>query len=66
MMGFIGVEWEQHLISELDSALNKWLDAIPNHCQFFTHFSCETLICYSALGSQPIEPIVLQPSRVSL
>jgi hypothetical protein len=35
-MGFVGVEWEQHLISELDSALNKWLDAVPNHCQLFT------------------------------
>jgi hypothetical protein len=38
MMGFIGAEWEQHLISELDSALNKWLDAVPNHCQLFTRY----------------------------
>lgn len=31
MLGFIGPRWEQHIVSELDSALNKWIDAVPDH-----------------------------------
>ncbi|KAG8883492.1 hypothetical protein FRB97_006475 [Tulasnella sp. 331] len=35
--GFIGPEWEQHTVSELDSALNSWLDGIPDHLQWDHH-----------------------------
>jgi hypothetical protein len=31
LLGFIGPRWEQHIVSELDSALNKWIDAVPDH-----------------------------------
>lgn len=31
LLGFIGSRWEQHIVSELDSALNKWVDAVPDH-----------------------------------
>lgn len=30
-MGLSGERWEQDVISELDSALNKWVDTIPDH-----------------------------------
>lgn len=33
LLGFIGPRWEQHIVSELDSALNKWIDAVPDHCK---------------------------------
>jgi hypothetical protein len=26
--------WEQHIVAELDSALNKWVDSVPDHCTF--------------------------------
>ena len=32
-MGFTGEKWRQGVVSELDSALNKWLDTIPQHCE---------------------------------
>lgn len=31
LLGFVGSEWEQHIVAELDSALNKWIDSIPEH-----------------------------------
>ena len=31
-LGFVGPEWEQRIVAELDSALNKWIDTVPEHC----------------------------------
>jgi hypothetical protein len=31
-LGFVGQQWEQHFVAELDSALNQWIDAVPEHC----------------------------------
>ena len=30
--GLVGPQWEKHIVAELDSALNKWVDSVPNHC----------------------------------
>src|ERR1700722_11939255 len=35
LLGFVGQQWEQHIVSELDSALNKWIDSVPDHRTFF-------------------------------
>ncbi|KAJ6609592.1 fungal-specific transcription factor domain-containing protein [Mycena sp. CBHHK59/15] len=29
--------WEEHLVAELDSALNKWVDSIPEHLRWDPH-----------------------------
>ncbi|KAG5645114.1 hypothetical protein DXG03_006928 [Asterophora parasitica] len=29
--GLVGRQWEQKIVAELDSALNKWLDSVPDH-----------------------------------
>ena len=34
MRGFVGWQWDQFIVSELDSALNEWLDTIPKHLHF--------------------------------
>ncbi|KAH6913531.1 fungal-specific transcription factor domain-containing protein [Coprinopsis sp. MPI-PUGE-AT-0042] len=34
LLGFIGPKWEQHIVAELDSALNKWIDSIPYHLRW--------------------------------
>ena len=34
LLGFIGEHWEQHIVSELDSALNQWVDSVPDHRKF--------------------------------
>jgi hypothetical protein len=31
LLGFVGQQWEQHIVAELDSALNKWIDSVPDH-----------------------------------
>jgi len=33
-MGLTGDRWEQEVVSELDSALNRWLDSIPEHRKY--------------------------------
>ena len=36
LFGYVGHNWEQHIVAELDSALNKWVDSVPDHrkCTF--------------------------------
>ncbi|KAG9013081.1 hypothetical protein FRB94_003914 [Tulasnella sp. JGI-2019a] len=36
-LGFVGPEWEQDKVAELDSALNEWLDAVPDHLKWDQH-----------------------------
>ncbi|KAF8072284.1 fungal-specific transcription factor domain-containing protein [Lyophyllum atratum] len=33
-LGFIGKQWEQHIVAELDSALNKWVDSVPDYLRW--------------------------------
>ncbi|EKM58712.1 uncharacterized protein PHACADRAFT_253204 [Phanerochaete carnosa HHB-10118-sp] len=37
LSGRTGPEWEQQTISELDSALNQWLDTVPDHLRWDPH-----------------------------
>ncbi|CAE6366230.1 unnamed protein product [Rhizoctonia solani] len=34
LLGFVGPQWEQHIVAELDSALNKWIDSVPDHLRW--------------------------------
>ncbi|EJU04909.1 hypothetical protein DACRYDRAFT_114226 [Dacryopinax primogenitus] len=34
LLGFVGARWEQHIVAELDSALNKWIDSVPAHLKW--------------------------------
>ena len=34
LFGYVGPNWEQHIVAELDSALNKWVDSVPDHCTY--------------------------------
>ncbi|KAL1658888.1 hypothetical protein GGF50DRAFT_131425 [Schizophyllum commune] len=34
LFGFVGQKWEQQIVAELDSALNKWVDSVPDHRDF--------------------------------
>jgi hypothetical protein len=31
MLGLVGPKWEQQVVAELDSSLNKWVDSVPEH-----------------------------------
>ncbi|ESK85138.1 hypothetical protein Moror_3593 [Moniliophthora roreri MCA 2997] len=32
--GFAGPQWEQRIVAELDSALNQWVDSVPEHLRW--------------------------------
>ncbi|KAK1235053.1 Gypsy retrotransposon integrase-like protein 1 [Marasmius sp. AFHP31] len=34
LLGFVGPQWEQRIVTELDSALNKWVDTVPEHLRW--------------------------------
>jgi hypothetical protein len=55
--GFIGEKWEQRIVSELDSALNKWVDSVPDHREFKVFSFLHILNIFppppSPLGSPP-------------
>ncbi|KAG7098774.1 hypothetical protein E1B28_000682 [Marasmius oreades] len=34
MLGLVGNQWEQRIISELDSSLNNWINSIPEHLRW--------------------------------
>jgi len=32
LTGLIGDQWEERVVTELDSSMNKWKDSLPDHC----------------------------------
>ncbi|OJT05037.1 hypothetical protein TRAPUB_4102 [Trametes pubescens] len=37
LLGFVGHEWEERIVAELDSLLNKWIDTLPDHLRWDPH-----------------------------
>ncbi|KAI9059209.1 hypothetical protein FKP32DRAFT_1580479 [Trametes sanguinea] len=37
LLGFVGHEWEERIVAELDSALNRWIDTVPDHLRWDPH-----------------------------
>ncbi|KAI0324843.1 hypothetical protein GY45DRAFT_1391050, partial [Cubamyces sp. BRFM 1775] len=48
LLGFVGPEWEQRIVAELDSALNKWIDLVPDHLRWDPHREDLDFLCQSA------------------
>ncbi|KAA1476284.1 hypothetical protein DENSPDRAFT_806964 [Dentipellis sp. KUC8613] len=48
LLGFVGQQWEQHIVAELDSALNKWIDSVPDHLRWDPTREHETYFLQSA------------------
>ncbi|EEB93161.1 hypothetical protein MPER_08227, partial [Moniliophthora perniciosa FA553] len=34
LLGLAGPQWEQRVVTELDSALNQWADSLPDHLRW--------------------------------
>ena len=45
LFGYTGHNWEQNIVVELDSSLNKWVDSVPNHC------TCARIVIYRCIYS---------------
>lgn len=43
MLGYVGKRWEQHTVTALDSALNKWVNSVPEHRETLNPPLCLTL-----------------------
>lgn len=48
----LGESWEQHIVTELDSALNLWIDQLPDHLRWDPHrennlFFRQSVLLYS-------------------
>nr|QDK64611.1 cellulolytic transcriptional activator 2 [Ganoderma lucidum] len=43
-LGYVGPEWEQRTVAELDSALNKWIDTVPEHLKWDPNREDETFM----------------------
>jgi len=49
ILGFIGPQWEERIVAELDSALNKWIDSIPTYLRWDPRCTDTTWISQSAI-----------------
>ncbi|KAI0771317.1 fungal-specific transcription factor domain-containing protein [Trametes elegans] len=59
LLGFVGQQWEQHIVAELDSALNKWIDSVPDHREFSWFVlpappGCAVLLLTSPVSVRPV------------
>ncbi|KAF9001492.1 fungal-specific transcription factor domain-containing protein [Cyathus striatus] len=73
LLGFVGQQWEQHIVAELDSALNKWVDSVPDHLRWdpsrenLQHFNQSVLLYCSYYHIQILihRPFIPSPSKPS-
>ncbi|TFK49793.1 hypothetical protein OE88DRAFT_1755750 [Heliocybe sulcata] len=76
LLGFVGQQWEQHIVAELDSALNKWIDSVPEHLRWDPNREDEIFFQQSAmlycnyyhlqiLVHRPFIPLPRKPSPLS-
>ncbi|KIY69850.1 hypothetical protein CYLTODRAFT_420291 [Cylindrobasidium torrendii FP15055 ss-10] len=76
LLGIVGEHWEKHIVAELDSALNKWVDLIPDHLRwdpnrenlvFFQQSSILYITYYhlQILVHRPFIPTPRNPSPLS-
>ncbi|KAF9051141.1 hypothetical protein BDZ89DRAFT_526471 [Hymenopellis radicata] len=47
MLGLTGKDWEQKLVRDLDSALNSWMDQVPDHLRWDPHRENRTFFLQS-------------------
>ncbi|KAG1759731.1 fungal-specific transcription factor domain-containing protein [Suillus occidentalis] len=76
LLGFVGQQWEQQIVAELDSALNKWIDDVPDHLRWdpnmdINDFFMQSYSLYSSyyhvqiLIHRPFIPSPRKPSPLS-
>ncbi|KAL0576287.1 Gypsy retrotransposon integrase-like protein 1 [Marasmius crinis-equi] len=70
MLGLVGNQWEQRIISELDSSLNNWINSIPEHLRWdpsrenmvFFNQSAFLQVNYYNVQIQTHRPFIMKPS----
>ncbi|KAF9643134.1 hypothetical protein BDM02DRAFT_3192157 [Thelephora ganbajun] len=44
LLGYVGEQWERNVITTLESALNRWLDTVPEHLRWGSEASKESRV----------------------
>lgn len=73
LLGFVGPQWEKHIVAELDSALNKWVDSVPDHLRWdpnredddFFNQSALLYVAYYHVQILVHRPFIPSPSKPS-
>ncbi|KAF9010516.1 fungal-specific transcription factor domain-containing protein [Cyathus striatus] len=73
LTGFVGSQWEQRVVTELDSAMNRWKDTLPDHLRWnpnnpnatFYHQSLVLHTSFYYLQIQVHRPFLLKASSLS-
>ncbi|TFK44394.1 fungal-specific transcription factor domain-containing protein [Crucibulum laeve] len=73
LSGLIGDQWEQRIVAELDSAMNKWIDSLPEYLRWetvqkgtpFFHQSVSLYSSYHYLQIQIHRPFLQKNSPLS-
>ncbi|KAI6154603.1 fungal-specific transcription factor domain-containing protein [Pisolithus tinctorius] len=75
VFGSKGPQWEERVVAELDSAMNKWVDAVPDHLRWdpnrdvsipFFSQSCVLYASYYQLQILIHRPFIPSPRRPSV
>ncbi|KZT18995.1 hypothetical protein NEOLEDRAFT_1142706 [Neolentinus lepideus HHB14362 ss-1] len=75
LLGFVGPDWEQRVVSQLDSALNEWAESLPDHLRWDPKREDNVFFLQSAylycnyyrvriLVHRPFIPVPGKPSRL--
>ncbi|KAJ3518564.1 hypothetical protein NM688_g9420 [Phlebia brevispora] len=48
LLGFVGPQWEQFIVAELDSTMNRWIDSVPDHLRWDPHMENLVFLSQSA------------------
>ncbi|KAI0090953.1 fungal-specific transcription factor domain-containing protein [Irpex rosettiformis] len=48
LLGYTGPQWEEHMVAELDSLLNQWIDTVPDHLRWNPNMKDPTFFKQSA------------------
>ncbi|KAK7024381.1 Gypsy retrotransposon integrase-like protein 1 [Paramarasmius palmivorus] len=73
LLGFAGPQWEQRIVAELDSALNQWVDSVPEHLRWDPNredniFFNQSVVLYTQYYQLQIlihRPFIPSPKRPS-
>ncbi|KAF5322742.1 hypothetical protein D9619_002011 [Psilocybe cf. subviscida] len=74
LSGMVGGEWEQRIVAELDSSLNKWRDSVPGFLQWdperedsaFFHQSVSIYALFYYVQIQIHRPFLMKKTPLSL
>ena len=60
LLGYVGPKWQQTVVAQLDSALNTWVDSIPDYCEPF-----RSIPAIPTINSSPFQCVGILHGRMA-